>query len=150
LLPAEPGDVLELDEIWTFVGSKENRIWIWIALCRRTRQVVAWMRGDHSTAPCRHLKHKIPPEYQGCFCYADEWSTYAKVFPDHRLHQQEVKGPTNHLERFNLTLRQRLSRLIRKALSFSKSLKMHLICLRRFFLRYNLDQAAKYLKSLPE
>jgi hypothetical protein len=94
-------------------------------------------------------RHKIPPEYQGCFCYAGEWSTYAQVFPAHHLHQQQVKGPTNHLERFNLTLRQRLSRLIRKTLSFSKSLKMHLICLRRFFLRYNLDQADRYLKSTP-
>lgn len=108
------------------------------------------MWGDHSTAPCWHLRHKLPPEYQGCFCYADEWATYAKVFPAHRLHQQEVKGPTSHLERFNLTLRQRLPRLIRKALSFSKSLKMHLIFLRRFFLRYNLNQAARYLKSTPK
>ena len=149
-MPAEPGDVLELDEIWTFVGSKENRIWIWIALCRRTRQVVAWMWGDHSTGSCRQLRYKIPPEYQDCFCYADAWPTYAQVFPNHRLHQQEIKGPTNHLERFNLTLRQRLPRLIRKALSFSKCLKMHLICLRRFFMRYNLDQAARYLKSIPK
>lgn len=141
--------MLELDEIWTFVGSKANRIWIWIALCRRTRQVVAWMWGNHSTLPCQQLRHKIPPEYQGCFCYADEWPTYAEVFPTHQLHQQETKGPTNHLERLNLTLRQRLPRLIRKALSFSKSLKMHLITLRRFFLRYNLDQAAKYLQTLP-
>jgi IS1 family transposase len=140
LLPVEPGDVLELDEIWTFVGSKKNRV---------PFGRMAWMWGDHSTAPCHHLRHKIPPEYQGCFCYAGEWSTYAQVFPAHHLHQQQVKGPTNHLERFNLTLRQRLSRLIRKTLSFSKSLKMHLICLRRFFLRYNLDQADRYLKSTP-
>ncbi|MGD1953356.1 MAG: IS1 family transposase [Leptolyngbyaceae cyanobacterium] len=28
---------------------------------------------------------------------------------------------TNHIERFNYTLRQRMSRLVRKILSFSKS-----------------------------
>ena len=34
-----------------------------------------------------------------------------------------TKSKTNHIERFNLTLRQKLSRLIRKTLSFSKSLE---------------------------
>jgi hypothetical protein len=32
---------LELDELWSFVMKKTNQAWIWIALCRKTRQVVA-------------------------------------------------------------------------------------------------------------
>ncbi len=44
---------------------------------------------------------------------------------------------TNRLERFNLTLRQRVGRLTRKTLSFSKSYPMHLIHIRRFLLQYN-------------
>lgn len=36
LLPVQPGDVLELDEVWTFVGNKrEGERWLWTALCRR-------------------------------------------------------------------------------------------------------------------
>jgi IS1 family transposase len=31
-------------------------------------------------------------------------------------------GKTNHIERFNNTMRQRISRLVRKTLSFSKKL----------------------------
>ncbi len=34
--------ILELDELWSFVLKKVNRVWIWIALCRKTRQVVAY------------------------------------------------------------------------------------------------------------
>src|SRR5690606_31407758 len=41
LLPAELEDVLELDELWSFVGNKSQERWLWLALCRRTRQVVA-------------------------------------------------------------------------------------------------------------
>ena len=44
LLPSEEGDVLELDELWSFVGSKTQTLWLWVALCRRTRQIVAWTR----------------------------------------------------------------------------------------------------------
>ena len=29
----------EIDEMWSFVGSKSNKQWIWIALDRETRQV---------------------------------------------------------------------------------------------------------------
>ena len=31
LLPAEAGDVLELDELWSSAGSKANARWMWIA-----------------------------------------------------------------------------------------------------------------------
>ncbi len=40
LLPSQAGDVLELDELWSFVQSKAQECWLWIALCRRTRQIV--------------------------------------------------------------------------------------------------------------
>jgi hypothetical protein len=39
--------ILELDELWSFVAKKTNQAWIWIALCRQTRQVVACGRPFH-------------------------------------------------------------------------------------------------------
>ena len=45
LLPPETEEVLCLDETWSYVGSKNNPLWIWIVLCRRIRQVVAWVGG---------------------------------------------------------------------------------------------------------
>ena len=41
------------------------------------------------------------------------------------------------MERFNLTLRQRVGRMVRRTLSFSKSWAMHLLCLRLFIQDYN-------------
>jgi insertion element IS1 protein InsB len=50
LLPATSGDVLEWDEIWSFVQKKEQKRWVWTAMCRRTRQSVAFVIGDRE--PC--------------------------------------------------------------------------------------------------
>jgi transposase-like protein len=50
LLPASPDDVLELDEVWSFVLKKAGRRWLWTAMCRRTRQIVAFASGDRE--PC--------------------------------------------------------------------------------------------------
>jgi insertion element IS1 protein InsB len=49
---------------------------------------------------------------------------------------------TNHLERFNNTLRQRVSRLVREALSFSKKLANHIGAIKLFICYYNLTRAA--------
>jgi IS1 transposase len=40
--------ILELDELWSFVLKKAHDSWIWIALCRKSRQVVAYAVGDRS------------------------------------------------------------------------------------------------------
>ena len=50
-------------------------------------------------------------------------------------------GETAYVERWNNTLRQRLARLIRMTLSFSKSVVMHEACLPLFLHRYNPEQA---------
>jgi len=52
LVAPDPEDAasttLELDELWSFVLNKVNQVWVWIALCRKTRQVVASALGDRS------------------------------------------------------------------------------------------------------
>jgi insertion element IS1 protein InsB len=50
---------------------------------------------------------------------------------------------TNPIERLNGTLRQRLSRLVRATLSFSKKLSHHLGALHYFLCHYHLTLAAK-------
>jgi insertion element IS1 protein InsB len=55
LVEAQVEDVLELDELWSFVLKKANQRWVWGALCRRTRQIVAYFIGDRSEASCLHL-----------------------------------------------------------------------------------------------
>lgn len=55
LLPPQADDMLELDELWSFVLQKDAKRWLWVALCRRTRQIVAFVIGDRSEKTCRRL-----------------------------------------------------------------------------------------------
>jgi insertion element IS1 protein InsB len=140
LVTALPNDVLELDELWSFVYRKSNKRWIWIALCRRTRQVVAFAIGDRSEETCRRLWESIPLAYRSCHTYSDFWDAYQKVFDTHRHHSVgKETGQTAHVERWNNTLRQRLARFVRKTLSFSKSDQFHEWALTIFLHHYNLS-----------
>ena len=37
-----------MDELWSFVGKKASRHWVWIAMDATTRQVIAFHVGDRS------------------------------------------------------------------------------------------------------
>ena len=130
--------MLELDELWSFVGRRKNKKWVWLALCRRTRQIVAFAVGDRGEGTCRRLWQRVPPAYRRGLCYTDFWSAYGKVIPEDQ-HRPAGKGDgqTNHVERWNNTLRQRLARFVRQTLSFSKSARMHKVCLLLFVHDYN-------------
>jgi IS1 family transposase len=141
--PAEPAaTILELDELSSFVLKKTNKRWIWIALSRATRQVVAYVIGDRSRATCQKLSEQIPTSYRSAHCSSDFWEAYQLVIPSaqHTAAGKET-GLTAHVERWNNTLRQRLGRFVRKSLSFSKSDAMHNICLRLFLYDYNRSLA---------
>jgi len=131
---------LELDELWSFVLKKTRKRWIWIALSRHTRQVVAYFIGDRSAASCRKLWERIPELSRQGHCYTDFWEAYRNIIPaEQHTPCGKESGLTAHVERWNNTLRQRLARFVRKTLSFSKSDRMHEICLRLFLHRYNLS-----------
>jgi insertion element IS1 protein InsB len=135
--------ILEADELWSFVLKKENPVWVWIVLCRKTRQVIAYVIGDRSKDTCQKLWESRPFAYSTGYCYTDFWSAYQAVIPkkQHAAVGKET-GETAHVERWNNTLRQRLGRFVRKTLSFSKSTFMHYICLSLFLHRYNLERAS--------
>jgi insertion element IS1 protein InsB len=57
----------------------------------------------------------------------------------HRVITKKARK-TNHIERFNNTLRQRVSRLVRDTLSFSKKLANHIGAIKFFLCHYNLTK----------
>ena len=97
--------MLELDELWSFVGCKTQEAWLWIALCRRTRQIVAYTVGDRSQTSAFDLRANLPPDYRRRATRSDFWLAYEGVFParTHRFCGKE-EGETNHAERFFGTL----------------------------------------------
>ena len=140
LLPYQPGDVLEVDELWSYVSCKANKCWVWIALCRRTRQVVSWVMGGRDEERCQALWDLVPADYQQATVYSDFYASYATVLGRAGVLHYSVgkdSGLTNHVERWNCTLRQRLARFVRKTLSFSKSEEMHELMLKLFIHTYN-------------
>lgn len=138
LLPAHWADVLELDELWSFVGCKDHQRWLWLALCRRTRQVVAYWIGDRTETGALQLWRRLPDDYVWCASYSDRWQPYARIF-DCERHQMVDKsaGQTNHVERWFNTLRQRLARFVRKTLAFSKRDDLHDGLVHMFICDYN-------------
>jgi insertion element IS1 protein InsB len=140
LLPAQADDVLELDELWSFVGGKAHERWLWVALCRRTRQVVAYWVGDRSENSAIHLWRNLPTDYGRCASFSDAWQAYGSVF-DLRRHQMVGKdsGQTAHIERWFNTLRQRLARFTRRTLAFSKRDDIHVGFVHWFITDYNLS-----------
>jgi insertion element IS1 protein InsB len=70
--------------------------------------------------------------------YTDFWEAYEAIFPAKRhLPVGQETGKTSHIERFNCPLRQRVSRLVRKTLSFSKKLKNPIGAIGYFVRYYN-------------
>lgn len=145
LVPSQPDDVLELDEMWSFVGRKSQKRWIWLALCRRTRQVVSYFIGERNEESCWRLWSWIPRNYRHAQTFSDFWESYQTVFgllgQDHHSVGKET-GETAHIERFNNVIRQRMARFVRRTLSFSKSDEYHELALRLFIHEYNLEKAS--------
>jgi insertion element IS1 protein InsB len=149
-LPVRPTAVVirqletEADEMWSFVQKKALKQWNWIAMDAKTRQIIAFHVGDRSRDSAKELWAKIPLVYreQATF-HTDQYDAYTGVIPAAR-HKAITKHArkTNHIERFNNTLRQRVSRLVRDTLSFSKKLAHHIGAIKYFICHYNLTRAA--------
>jgi insertion element IS1 protein InsB len=138
IAPPRPNDSVELDELWSFVRRKGQQAWVWIAISFQSRQVLAMVVGDRSAKTCRKLWEKLPQAYRDFLVYTDFHKAYFAVIPaEQHVPCAKGSGLTNTVERFNLTLRQRVGRCVRKTLSFSKSWTMHLLCLRIFIDGYN-------------
>jgi insertion element IS1 protein InsB len=121
-------------------GKKQAR-WLWIALERSTRRVLAWVLGDWREETAFQLWERLPlsPEQRlkGTF-WTDLWRAYdAPLLGVRRLTRT---GGTNHVERLNCTLRQRLGRPVHKFLSFSRSDEMLEASLTIAFHRHNLSR----------
>jgi len=144
--------------MWSYVGNKNNKYWIWLAIKRGSAPLSSLKRGsaplssldvsdsmivgafigDRSETSARGLGkfdtatpaewNSLPKEYQKyALCYTDFWEAYALIFPTKRhLAVGKKTGRTNQIEGFNCKMRQRVARLVRKTLSFSKKLANHI------------------------
>ncbi len=105
---------------------------------RDSREIVGCHIGSRDEAGAIALWHSLPECYLDARTYVDFWNAYDTIFFAEKLHHvSKQSGQTNHVERFNNTLRQRCSRLVRKTLSFSKKLTNHSGAIWNFIHHYN-------------
>jgi len=108
-----------------------------------TRQIIAFHVGDRSRASGKELWANIPTVYrdQATF-HTDQYDVYKGVIPaeQHRAITKKARQ-TNHIDRFNNTLGQRVSRRVLETLSFSKKVANHIGAIKYFICHYNLEKA---------
>jgi IS1 family transposase len=74
--------------MWRFVGNKDNKQWIWIAIDVHTRQVIAFHVGSRDKDAARELVQKVPDAYQQhAEFYIDLYDAYVGVIPEKQHHQ---------------------------------------------------------------
>ena len=136
LHPARTDDGLELDELGSFVSARDNPRGVWLALCRRTRQIGAVFVGDRREASGHPWWERLPEaDRRGRTC-SDFGDADPKVFaPGQYQSVGTDSAETNQVARGNTTLRQRLARFVRKTRSFSKSDFYHELVWRLLIIR---------------
>src|SRR5262245_42217176 len=138
---------VEADEMGSFVAKKANKQWVWIAMDKQTRQILAFHVGDRSHESAQQLWANLPAVYREQATFdTDQYAVYTGVIPaaQHKAITKHART-TNHIERFNNTLRQRVSRLVRDTLAFSKKLANHIGTIKYFICHYNVTRAAALL-----
>ncbi|WNT50238.1 IS1-like element IS1N family transposase [Shigella dysenteriae] len=114
--------ICELDEQWSFVGSKARQHWLWYAYNTKTGGVLAYTFGPRTDETCRELLALLTPFNIGMIT-SDDWGSYGREVPKDKHLTGKIF--TQRIERNNLTLRTRIKRLARKTICFSRSVEIH-------------------------
>jgi IS1 family transposase len=67
----------ELDEMWSFVKSKQQQRWLWQAVDHVTGEVLAYVLSSHEDRAFLELKSLLQPFGIQHF-YTDGWGTYER------------------------------------------------------------------------
>ena len=122
IVPYHEVQEAELDEMWSYVFSKSNPRWLWLALDHQTGQILAYTFGTRKDEVFRNFQELLMP-FKITVFYTDDWGSYGRNIPT--TSHVVGKKNTQTIERKNLTLRTRIKRLCRKTICFSKSKVMH-------------------------
>jgi insertion element IS1 protein InsB len=134
----QKGDEAELDEMWSFVGTKKAPRWLWHAIDHHTGTVLAYVFGCRTDEVFRALQRLLEP-LGITRSYTEYWGAYER----HLALEEYCPGKRNtqQIERKHLTLRTRIKRLARKTICFSKFIQMHDIVIGLFVNHYEFGIA---------
>lgn len=112
---------IEIDEMWHFVGNKNNKVWIIKAIDRATGKILAWEQGGRDAATVQKLYEKLK-HLDKCIFYTDAWEAFAKVLPSER--HKVGKQYTTSIEQNNSNTRHFIARFTRRTKVVSKTVEM--------------------------
>jgi len=122
--------IVEVDELWTYMGRKENEYWPAYALNKETRKVIDFVIGKRTKGTLKILIDSIlasrPKKIR-----TDKLTIYKRLIPPN-LHRCGAYC-INHIERKNLSIRTHIKRLSRRTICFSRSLLLLESCLKIYF-----------------
>jgi insertion element IS1 protein InsB len=123
----------EVDEMWSYVGKKQEQRWLWHAIDHWSGKVLAYVFGRRKDEVFLKLKALLAP-FGITRYHTDDWGAYTR----HLDADEHTPGKRNtqKIERKHLTLRTRIKRLTRKTICFSKSIEMLDIVICLFVNRY--------------
>jgi insertion element IS1 protein InsB len=65
---------IECDELWSLVGKKANKQWVWLAKDVDSQEIVGLSIGDRSRQGAEGLWNSLPAVYRQCaVSYTDFW-----------------------------------------------------------------------------
>ena len=135
---------MEIDEVWHFVGNKKNKLWIWLAFCRDTGQLVDWQWGDRDQGTLNTLLERLKAWTVRLYC-TDCYICSEQGLPIGKHYQG--KNETWRLEQINSRLRHWLARFRRRPLVISKSVEMVDLTI-ALFARFRINGSLKELMPL--
>ena len=136
--------LIELDEMWHYLGSKKNKLWIWKAYRRETGELIDWECGARDKATLTKLLERLSPWDAELYC-TDNWASYSEAIDEEKLFQS--KSQTFYLEQNNCRQRHWYARFRRKSIVVSKTLEMVDLTM-ALFAAYHVNRCIKNLVSL--
>jgi insertion element IS1 protein InsB len=120
--PAPEGAVvIEVDEMWHYVGAKATKLWIWTALDRASGRLIDWECGDRDQITVERLLARLRRWKVRLFC-TDEYVVYELALSVGQHYAG--KDQTVALERTHSRLRHWLARFRRRTCVVSRSKAM--------------------------
>ena len=113
---------VQVDELYSFVQTKQKKVWILYAYCVETKEILAVTMGKRSRKTVLELYNRLK-DIQVNFWCTDHWEAFKAIFPSekHKIGKEFTKA----IEGVNTYLRGACKRLIRRTTAFSKKVLNH-------------------------
>ena len=104
-------EIMELDEMWHYCKKKKRKIWLWLAICRFSKKIIAYQTGSRGVKIARKLWANIKDIPCQCYC-SDHWSIYEKILAYAKHCQSQAEPYT--IESYNALFRHYVARFHRR------------------------------------